>query len=92
MDGGPAFPSRVTDGGVFFNEDTGRNERTTSDEPGMSLRDYFAANAIQGLVNLAGCDLNAEAALAYRYADAMLAARNDQGDRKDQSAQQGKEG
>lgn len=42
---------------------------------GMSLRDWLAGHAVTGLVNLAGRDPLAEAALAYRYADAMLVAR-----------------
>lgn len=65
-DGGPAFPFG------FFS-------------PGMSLRDYIAAHALSGI--LASPLLTADipdgtplapeaAAAAYRYADAMLAARN----------------
>jgi|688.fasta_scaffold963475_1 hypothetical protein len=53
---------------------------------GMSLRDYFAAAAMQGL--LAACRPGYEytgdngpqrcAAEAYRYADAMIAARKEE--------------
>lgn len=64
-DGGPAFPECGTENG-FFN-------------PGMSLRDYFAAAALQGMLT----DVPHEDRLkfpeyaqdAYRYADAMLEAR-----------------
>lgn len=45
-------------------------------EDGMSLRDYFAAKAMQGLI---ACGLDAPAPTvaesAYRLADAMLKAR-----------------
>jgi len=43
---------------------------------GMDLRDYFAAKALQGIL---ACDYSVEeepAELAYRYADAMMEARN----------------
>jgi hypothetical protein len=65
-DGGPAFPFREQDG-------EGGYERF----PGMSLRDYFAAAAMQGWCacpTTAGTEQDA-AELAYKYADAMLAAR-----------------
>lgn len=51
---------------------------------GMSLRDYFAAKALQGLIStagaprllgLSGCE-NETASAAYKLADAMLAARS----------------
>ena len=68
--GGPAFP--VPDG--------------ASDMPGMTLRDYFAANAMQGLISCpdwregAGEDVGMDASdytasVAYMMADAMLKAR-----------------
>jgi len=57
--GGPAFP---TEGQTFWHH-------------GMSLRDYFAAQALQGL--LASGYPRSEAALgAYKMADYMLYARN----------------
>lgn len=73
-DGGPAFPIPLTDdqeqewnrsmGGVSAN--------------GMSLRDYFAAKALQGLM-VGPIDHDAKpedfAAVAYGLADAMLAVR-----------------
>ena len=42
-------------------------------ERGMSLRDYFAAKAMQALVEKSYFDTTAR--LAYEIADAMLAAR-----------------
>jgi hypothetical protein len=63
--GGPAFPCEgiVTSNGILYE--------------GMSLRDYFAAKAMQGL--LADPTIKAEpeefAYEAYNMADAMLKAR-----------------
>ena len=46
---------------------------------GMTLRDYFAAKAMQGLMQLSSPDGHEDAGLtaqwAYAYADAMLKAR-----------------
>lgn len=43
---------------------------------GMSRRDYFAAAALTGVLasRTGGVDPEVDAGLAYRYADAMLAA------------------
>jgi hypothetical protein len=57
--GGPAFPIK---GPVM-----------TSDEQGMTLRDYFATKAMQVLVNENYFDVTAK--LAYKMADAMLEER-----------------
>jgi hypothetical protein len=67
--GGPAFPAQVK----FFDEPT----------TGMTLRDYFAAKAMQGMLSANG-DSNGYleyeeetvAANAYKLADAMLRARS----------------
>lgn len=56
--GGPAFPSK--------------REHTTKE--GMSLRDYFAAKAMQGLMD-AAMPMPEIADAAYAMADAMLKAR-----------------
>ena len=58
-DGGPAFP----------------HSRLGSDHDGMTLRDYFAAKAMQGLITNPKNVGRAGASLAYQMADAMLAAR-----------------
>lgn len=63
-DGGPAFPVVGSD--------------QCKDYPGMPLRDYFAAKAMQGLL-AADHEYRLEpdhiAELAYAQADAMLEAR-----------------
>lgn len=67
-DGGPAFPLPVN------NEQC--RARVESGYGGISIRDYFAAKAMQGI-----CSANPKAtyeeisAFAYRMADAMLKAR-----------------
>ncbi|NPT50761.1 hypothetical protein GNZ10_13750 [Ralstonia sp. 3N] len=64
--GGPAFPAHCTSDGHAANV-----------EDGMSLRDYFAAKAMQGLLS----DTSLKGAMeefadrAYQMADAMLRAR-----------------
>jgi hypothetical protein len=65
-DGGPAFP----------HQDSG----DTGTRPGMTLRDYFAAKAVVGLLAQAcgtamGSDPAIGAKYAYDMADALLAAR-----------------
>ena len=42
---------------------------------GMSLRDYFAALAMQGLLSIEGGTLEKDAEAAYKMADAMIRAR-----------------
>ena len=45
-------------------------------QPGMTLRDYFAAKAMQGLIEVVATnDQDYIAAEAYAIADAMLAER-----------------
>ena len=61
-DGGPAFPLS--------------GPLTTSDNLGMTLRDYFAAKAMQSLVALDHTSNINIAIWSYAIADAMLAARD----------------
>lgn len=75
-DGGPAFP-------------VGQDTMLCSVRTGMSLRDYFAAKAMQGLLASKGTIATVQAAAsqagekptpflakgAYEIADAMIAAR-----------------
>jgi hypothetical protein len=73
-DGGPAFPISE------WHLKTGPNGRATHpDWRGMTLRDYFAAKALVGLI--ASQDCAGRPAMvtkdAYRIADAMLAARGE---------------
>jgi hypothetical protein len=71
-DGGPAFP---------FSALSPEGPSVYRDNEGMSLRDYFAAAALQGyLAAYTGADVrmpdpDAAAARAFEYADAMLKAR-----------------
>lgn len=68
-DGGPAFPVPLNPGEEF---------KAHGPADGMTLRDYFAAKALQGLLaapqeHVDGFD--AHAIVAYALADAMLKAR-----------------
>ncbi len=74
--GGQAFPKT----GNFH--DSGNACYDSVDSDGMTLRDYFAAKAMQGILANPGQldNLNADAIKwvtkdSYRMADAMLAAR-----------------
>jgi hypothetical protein len=68
--GGAAFPE------VRIHAGDNYNPPTKIYHPGMTLRDYFAAAALQGLLVHRSVDSEADSAeSAYRYADAMLAAR-----------------
>ena len=65
-DGGPAFPGRYGQGMWTF-------------EGGMTLRDWFAGQALSGLLADspdADCGPKGYAADAYSMADAMLVARD----------------
>lgn len=78
-DGGAAFP-----GPVSFASSPGAIDIERS-ELGMSLRDYFAAKAMQGLVSdpsvsVRNETINLIATQSYKLADAMLKAREAQGD------------
>ena len=70
-DGGPAFPFEEKDG----------NGRHYNSHPGMSLRDYFAANATSDDVESARFagestdSIEVICRVRFRFADAMLAAR-----------------
>jgi hypothetical protein len=71
-DGGPAFGVP----GMEFKNMNGKSA-VIAPQAGMTLRDYFAAKAMQSLIQLAECSsAEEEAKEAHRIADAMLAARN----------------
>lgn len=74
--GGPAFPVADYDHMVFQPETIAETKRDLS---GMSLRDYFAAKALQGIcahVDTWGLPNSPQIAnAAYELADAMLAER-----------------
>lgn len=66
--GGPAFPQPVTG--------TPSDDLLHTELPGMTLRDYFAAQVIQALLaEMEGTSLLQDATHAYAVADAMLEAR-----------------
>ena len=65
--GGPAFPTDNYAAMVPLS--TGYSE-------GMTLRDYFAAKAMQGMLANGESGLQTLSQAAYILADAMLAARN----------------
>lgn len=78
--GGPAFP-------VSYDHDTFQPSHVDEAKQlmsGMTLRDYFAAKALQGMLPYPGNEMwgsfaemtpKQAAESAYSYADAMLAAR-----------------
>ena len=63
-DGGPAFPRPASDFPNYA-------------QVGMSLRDWFAGQALLGILSAPVVPDEPRAVLAYRYADAMLEARKD---------------
>lgn len=71
--GGSAFPAVVP---IEHSHQQGKDYPNYA-ETGMTLRDYIAAHVLQGLVAFGPgrCGPESVAILAYRYADAMLTAR-----------------
>jgi hypothetical protein len=70
--GGPAFPQAGAsdESNNYSSEDFGGR--------GMTLRDFFAAHALSGLIAQGPVTSELSAALAaYRFADEMLVARQD---------------
>ena len=70
--GGPAFPYRDEDGEGGFDQYSG-----------ISMRDWFAGQALNGIIAHPGMEPDDAskkgcAMLAYEYADAMIAERNKQ--------------
>lgn len=60
--GGPVFPAPTT-------------KPLENYYPGMTLRDYFAAKAMQTFLSIEGGSLEEDARVSYLMADAMLKAR-----------------
>ena len=76
QDGGPAFPVADYDHMVFEPKTVAETKRDLS---GMSLRDYFAAKALQGMSAnpyYDDYDFDTISEMAYAQAEAMLAARS----------------
>ena len=87
-DGGPAFPVAADGAYIPDCDDPGAPpDREYPGHPGMTLRDWFAGQALMGIIakspyksgTLAEMkesgDIAARAAAAYDYADAMLKER-----------------
>lgn len=73
-DGGSAFPLQASHAVCIPSEGC----RVA---PGMSLRDYFAGQALAGLVSLRSVSLDDAAVLSFVVADKMLSER---GERREQ--------
>ncbi|WP_256805007.1 hypothetical protein [Pseudomonas putida] len=89
--GGPAFPTQINNSGItpikgFNGEEI--KPQTFSAYPGMNLRDYLAAKAMNGYLanawqakelddtgDSSGEQMRIVAEISYAMADAMLAAR-----------------
>lgn len=72
--GGPAFPS---EGDIFYSNDNNSEIKTVPVKyTGMTLRDFFAAKAMQAL--LPDSDFDHTAREAYDMADAMLRVRGEE--------------
>lgn len=80
-DGGPAFPRPISHDAVTGDVKLHRGDRVeyADEQDGMTLRDYFAGKALQGLCanTLAweSCRIGELTVQALGYADAMLEAR-----------------
>ena len=75
-DGGPAFPLAAVMPTATFDGQTWWHTQHIPANPGMTLRDYFAAAAVQGMMARVGAhDAYIVAHDAYILADAMLAER-----------------
>lgn len=79
-DNPPAFPGVVTE--MQYDKYTEQNFPCVYSAGGMTLRDWFAGQALAGILtrNCAAATINETAAeWAYKIADAMLAARAKEG-------------
>lgn len=79
-DGGAAFPRPISTDGIPGHDSAaiyreGDNIEFSHAQDGMTLRDYFAAKALQGLLASDPYDAPLLVEDAYRYADAMLKER-----------------
>lgn len=70
--------SKINNEPAFPTENGHQNGPNTYHYEGMSIRDYFAAKALQSQLafeGMEGCDKFLIAAMSYELADAMLEAR-----------------
>lgn len=73
-DGGAAFPRPASE---FTKNGTCSDGNDPIDaQRGMTLRDYFAGQAVVALIQLEGCN-DMTATVAYRIADSMIKARGE---------------
>jgi hypothetical protein len=70
----PDEPKRIRDGGPAFPVDHNLRTGYRQDE-GMTLRDWFAGQALAGMLARGNMLAVSGAEAAYQYADAMLAER-----------------
>ncbi len=80
-DGGPAFPTAATATTHGFYQDGQPCMTHYGSRSGITVRDYFAAAALQGIISDASVPASSKkdgelvSRSAYEYADAMLKAR-----------------
>ena len=78
--GGPAFPTPACESGYKLGADNVARAYVAIAQPGMTLRDYFAAAFMVRAQSLcetdSGWDAQTTAQCAYMMADAMLAERD----------------
>lgn len=75
-DGGPAFPGAAPNAPQAYGATGGGGGFSYPNAVGMSLRDWFAGQALAGFAGTSDLRFPAEAVkTAYRIADAMLTAR-----------------
>jgi hypothetical protein len=71
-DGGPAFPHEAD----YVRNDKGGFDLLIEHHPGMTLRDWFAGQALVGIALLdTTMSFDDDAVTCYKFADAMLKAR-----------------
>lgn len=75
--GGNAFPSKVTIPDGQFDPFSGKKAQGNQEyiQMGMTMRDYFAAQAMQVYLQNTNSTIDDDALHAYEVADAMLRAR-----------------
>lgn len=74
-DGGPAFPAELQHVEQNKNDDDGPDWTWVYSEKGMSLRDWFAGQALSALIGRHRADVawSEVAPIAYQIADDMIA-------------------